>query len=137
MHTYRRHIATLFLLFASSLVFAQSAQDELVAQGKARYINDCAACHGADAQGSGPAAGELRTPPADLTQLARDNDGEFPTEYVQRVIDGRGLQTLAHGDIEMPVWGNQYRSSLNAYSERRIQQRIAALVAYLRTIQEM
>jgi hypothetical protein len=35
----------------------------------------------------------------------------------------------------MPVWGNQYRSSLLALSEERVQRKINALVTYLQSIQ--
>jgi mono/diheme cytochrome c family protein len=35
----------------------------------------CAVCHGLDAKGSGPAAPALKMEPADLTTLAKENQG--------------------------------------------------------------
>jgi mono/diheme cytochrome c family protein len=135
MKTSSQRCLTLLLFVTSNALSAQATDAALLAQGKARFMSDCASCHGASATGDGPAAGALRTPPADLTVLARNNGGEYPAEYVKRVVDGRGFQTLAHGNVEMPVWGNQYGRSLLAYSEQRVQQRIQALVTYLRSIQ--
>jgi len=103
--------------------------------GAVRYRNDCAACHGLSGNGAGPVAGALTTPPGDLTGLARRNDGEFPADYVRTVIDGRSFDALAHGNLEMPVWGDEYRRSLSALGEARIKQRIDELIEYLRTIQ--
>ena len=42
--------------------------------------------------------------PADLTQLAKHNDGQFPFWTVYRVIDGRE-EVKAHGSRAMPIWG--------------------------------
>jgi mono/diheme cytochrome c family protein len=75
--------------------------------GEAEFLNSCAACHGEDGRGRGPIAGDLLTPPADLTVLARDNAGAFPYYRVFAVIDGRYL-VAGHGGREMPVWGRQF-----------------------------
>lgn len=125
------------LLGALCLPAAQAADAnaDAVRLGKIRFRNDCAACHGMDGKGNGPAATSLRQAPSDLTGLAARNDGQFPEDYVRKVIDGREFQALAHGSVDMPVWGSQYRRSLAGLSEKRVQERIAALVAYLRTIQ--
>lgn len=127
-------LAALALLFAGGAQADKAAQDPL-AEGQSRYMKDCAACHGATGAGDGPAAGALRKAPSDLTHLAARNDGEFPTDYVRRVVDGRDFQQLAHGSVEMPVWGNQYRSALLALSEERVERKINALVTYLQSIQ--
>jgi len=72
--------------------------------GKMAYVTNCGSCHGATGKGDGPANEALRTRSPDLTLLARNNDGVFPTEVLYRIIDGR--KTLrAHGNYEMPVWG--------------------------------
>lgn len=36
--------------------------------GRSLYAQHCAACHGSSGEGNGPAAGELATPPRDLTE---------------------------------------------------------------------
>jgi hypothetical protein len=49
--------------------------------------------------------GESRKrPPADLTVLAKRNNGKFPEDYVKKVLM-RDVNLPAHGSAEMPVWG--------------------------------
>ena len=62
----------------------------------------CAACHGVDGRGGGPAASALRTPPPDLTTLARRNGG-FPRELVVAFVEGTDWLSLTHGSGDMPV----------------------------------
>ncbi len=102
--------------------------------GAERYADDCASCHGADARGNGPMTGALTVPPSNLRRLTT-RDGTFPEDYVRRVIDGRDLP-LAHGDVAMPVWGREYSRAAPGQGERLVQERLDALVAYLRSLQE-
>src|ERR1700693_638402 len=75
-----------------------------VPSGKVMYKQYCAACHGADGKGRGPAAASLNTRPADLTTLGKRHNGTFPYDYVAGVLRfGPGLS--AHGSSDMPVWG--------------------------------
>ena len=104
------------------------------ASGKEMYTNQCAACHGADAKGNGPAATALKTAPTDLTQLAKKNDGKFPANHVYSSIVG-DLNVPAHGTAEMPVWGNVYRSMSRGH-EAEVQQRISNLTHYIESLQE-
>jgi mono/diheme cytochrome c family protein len=64
----------------------------------------CAACHGSDANGSGPMASTLKTKPANLTLLAKNNGGQFPSARVRRTITGDDV-LASHGSREMPIWG--------------------------------
>ena len=50
-----------------------------IVHGQALFMQNCAACHGADGEGKGPAAAGLRIKPADLTQphLWEHSDGEM------------------------------------------------------------
>ncbi len=109
--------------------------DDLIEQGRERYMNDCGGCHGADARGGGAVAAALKMPPSDLTVLSRDNAGQFPEEYVRRVVDGRELPPAAHGETSMPVWGSHYKRALPGYSEAIVREKIDALIAYLVSIQ--
>jgi mono/diheme cytochrome c family protein len=75
--------------------------------GKVEYESSCAACHGADGKGMGPVADALKTKPADLTMLARQNNGVFPFGRIYGVIDGREA-VKSHGVRDMPIWGFRY-----------------------------
>jgi mono/diheme cytochrome c family protein len=75
--------------------------------GRLEYEASCAACHGADGKGTGPVGIVLLTKPADLTTIAKRNNGVFPIARVYEVIDGR-QEVKAHGDRAMPVWGHRY-----------------------------
>jgi mono/diheme cytochrome c family protein len=72
--------------------------------GKDMFLSYGAVCHGKDAQGNGPAAAAMKTPPADLTILANDNGEKYPASHVAAVI--RGQAALAsHGTQDMPDLG--------------------------------
>jgi hypothetical protein len=79
-------------------VFAEDAE-----QGRENFTHYCAACHGVSARGDGPMSAMLMIPPTDLTILAGEHHGTFPTNDVIAKIDGRD-PLLAHGS-EMPVYG--------------------------------
>ena len=98
------------------------------------YRAYCASCHGRDAKGDGPAAGALKVPPADLTALAKKNNGKFPSNHVSAVLSGQG-EVTAHGSQEMPVWGPVF-SRISQGSQPEIQQRISNLTLYLKTLQK-
>lgn len=105
-----------------------------VPSGKTMYKQFCAACHGADGKGRGPATPTLNTRVPDLTTLAKRHDGKFPTDYVTSVLRfGPGFS--AHGSSEMPVWGPLFQY-LENYNEAAVRQRIKNLCDYLETIQE-
>lgn len=109
------------------------AQYTSPASGKDMYMNQCAACHGADAKGNGPAAPAMKTPPTDLTMLAKNNHGKFPASHVYSSIVG-DLNVPAHGSAEMPMWGNVYRSMSSGRSAE-VQQRISNLTEYIKSLQ--
>ena len=95
----------------------------------------CATCHGSDARGNGPVAVALKSPPPDLTRLARRNGGSFPRVRVVQFIAGGGTTLRgAHGSTEMPVWGPIFRA-LDPSDERLVLIRIENIVQYLESIQ--
>ncbi|HLS81344.1 MAG TPA: cytochrome c [Steroidobacter sp.] len=101
------------------------------------YQRLCASCHGVDGRGDGPVAPLIKTGVPDLTRLALRDGGEFPTEDVRRIIDGR-YERPAHGPRDMPVWGWRLydMSSEDGAGERaRVDAMIGRLVEYLRSIQ--
>jgi len=101
--------------------------------GKAMFESYCAVCHGKDAKGGGPASSAMKTPPSDLTLLAKKNGGKFPSAHVAAVL--RGQATLpSHGSQDMPIWGSLF-SSISQGHDTQVQQRITNLVAYVETLQ--
>ena len=96
--------------------------------GQAMFVEYCAVCHGEDAKGAGPAL------PADLTTLAKRNRGSFPSAHVSNVIR-LGGDVVAHGSKDMPMWGPAF-SSLVPHSDAVVQQRIANLTKYIKSLQE-
>lgn len=71
------------------------------------YRLSCASCHGIEGKGDGPVAQYLKIAPADLTQISKNNGGDFPFIRVMEVIDGRGV-VAGHGTRDMPVWGDRF-----------------------------
>jgi len=103
------------------------------ASGRQTYQYYCASCHGLDAKGGGPAAASLKTPPPDLTKLAKGNGGKFPYEYVSGVVRF-GKPISAHGSPDMPVWGPIF--NMVDYNEVAVRKRIRNLCEYLASLQE-
>ena len=93
----------------------------------------CAACHGLDAKGNGPMAATLKTKPANLTVLAKNNGGKFPSARVSRTIMGDVI-LISHGSREMPIWGPIFHQIEDDkdFGEVRLQN----LVKYLESIQQ-
>ena len=102
------------------------------ASGVDMYNSYCAPCHGKDGKGGGPAAASLKIPPADLTQLAKKNNGKFPSDHVAKVL--KSGVAGAHGSTDMPVWGPLF-SQLGGGDDAMVQLRISNLIHYLESIQ--
>ncbi|HSB76449.1 MAG TPA: cytochrome c [Terriglobales bacterium] len=126
-------VALIALAAAAQTIKKVPARYTSPASGKEMYINHCAACHGAEAKGNGPAATALKTAPTDLTTLAKRNNGTFPANHVYSSIVG-DLNVPAHGTPEMPMWGNVY-SSMSRGRSSEVQQRISNLTAYIESLQ--
>jgi mono/diheme cytochrome c family protein len=101
--------------------------------GRDLYGFYCAACHGRDAKGDGPAVPALRTQPADLTTIAVRNQGVFPRKRVEAYVTGEGEMPAAHGSRDMPVWGPIFRSLDPSDARNRV--RIGNIVDYIASIQ--
>ena len=131
--------------------FAAAAQAEDLDIGKSEFQSSCASCHGADAKGKGPVSDQLKIPPPDLTMLAKNNNGVFPTNAVYETI--YGSKTIpAHGTREMPIWGERFNPIVNLphdvdpyywqkagpqqIPEVVVRTRILAVIDYLNRIQQ-
>jgi len=91
-------------------------QQTPVSSGRQMYATYCASCHGASANGDGPAAPALKFPPTDLTTLSKKNGGVFPSDRIVSVLQF-GVEAPAHPDV-------------------LVHQRIANLTDYLKKIQK-
>ena len=108
--------------------------DDAVDRGQDLYRIYCRTCHGDSGRGDGPTATELDVRPPDLTRLASGNGGEFPTERIYDVIDGRS-EIPRHGR-EMPIWGFAFQElDVDVDQERQVRTRIRQLIRYLESIQ--
>ena len=103
------------------------------ASGKEMFTQYCAACHGRDGKGGGPAASALKLPPPDLTALAKHNDAKFPGAHVASTLQF-GSNMPAHGTREMPIWGPLLQS-LKRTDDAQVKQRIANLTDYIKSLQ--
>ena len=132
-----RRSGALAFTMAITLTTAVPAQQrpaaESVESGRALFMTFCASCHGALGRGDGSVAGDLRTPPADLTQLATRNGGVFNAARIHNIVDGRAVR--AHGTMEMPVWGDAFKWR-EGLPEEAIRASIDAIVRYVEWIQE-
>lgn len=102
------------------------------------YQAECAACHGADGRGNGPAARGLDTAPPDLTLIAARNGGVFPRDRVMSTIDG--LDRGAHFSTAMPEFGAGDLGDTVIVEENGlgtpIPMKLLALAEYLESIQQ-
>ena len=94
----------------------------------------CAVCHGSSARGDGPLAQSMSRKPANLTEMAKRNGGQFPSEMAFRTIDGR-QPIRGHGGPDMPVWGDAFARSRDGGDPARVKRMIEHLVGYLESIQ--
>ena len=102
--------------------------------GGEMFNSYCASCHGKDGKGGGPAAAALKFPPANLTQLAKKNNGKFPADRVAKVLRS-GVSGGAHGSTDMPIWGPLF-SQVSGGDQAIVQMRISNLVKYIESLQE-
>ena len=134
-----RNVTGLLLILAAEFGVNGEASADDLHLGVIEYEIACMSCHGVEGRGDGKLAKNLKTAPANLTQITRSNHGEFPAEKIVEIIDGRAI-VAAHGNRDMPVWGDRYRVSVPGKSpdwvEQRVRVQIRALTNYIKSIQE-
>jgi mono/diheme cytochrome c family protein len=133
----RQNLAAVsFAACAALALGATTARAEEVA-GKKLFVQYCGSCHGPDGRGDGVLSGVLKQKPADLTQIAKKNDGKFPAQTVMRFIDGT-TDVRAHGNPDMPVWGEVFKEQMadSPAQQAEIRTTILEITNYIGTIQE-
>ena len=127
----------IFAAGAQVVIKEVPAKDTSPVAGAQMFNEYCAACHGTDARGSGPAAAALKTPPTNLTMLARNHNGKYPELHVMATIRGDANLT-AHGSKNMPVWGNIFREMAGSGIDAQVPEdiRIRNLTRYIETLQQ-
>ena len=113
--------------------FTAIADEGVEQSGKGRFVEHCAVCHGPGAKGDGPFANMMKTKPSDLTQLAKQNKGEFPFGHAYDTIDGRNM-LVAHGTRDMPIWGKELKGA-GLGGETGLRGQLVETLIYLRSIQ--
>ena len=130
----------LFCLSAVLLAVAQKQEQATTSparnpiEGPKIFRYYCAACHGADGRGHGPASGALKHAVSDLTLISQRNGGKFPYEHVKEIIEGKQPGPLAHGDREMPIWGPIFHEVESDQDWGEV--RLDAITKYLESIQQ-
>jgi mono/diheme cytochrome c family protein len=132
-----RKILWLTFIVMLSACASGEAQRRQALSGERIYKVSCAACHGADARGTGPVAPLLTVPVPDLTRIAQRRGGDFPELEIFRIIDGQS-DLAGHGPRHMPVWGYEFFGDDvdDEVAHRRATDKVDRLVAYLRSIQQ-
>ena len=103
-------------------------------EGSALFEAYCAACHGKDGRGDGPATSSLKATIPDLTGISRRNGGKFPRELVQKIVSGEEPGISAHGSSEMPTWGPVFKQI--AWDQDLDRLCIHNLTKYLESLQQ-
>jgi mono/diheme cytochrome c family protein len=101
----------------------------------AAYVKYCGACHGPNGKGDGIIAPLMTPKPTNLTLLAKQHGGEFDALAVYKSVSGAGMPK-AHGDSEMPVWGEELRQEVGGGDPRTAEVTLVKIVNYLRSIQQ-
>lgn len=105
-------------------------------EGRALFVQHCAACHGVFGEGDGPVASVMEVTVPNLRTLRDRAGGEFPRDAVMRYIDGRNVPA-AHGDRLMPVWGETFASASDdpETGDAIARERIAAITDFVEQLQ--
>jgi mono/diheme cytochrome c family protein len=123
------------LLLAPAMAAAQEpAAMKQSVPGAEVYRTYCVACHGDSARGDGPLAASMKRKPANLTEIAKRNGGQFPSDLVFRTIDG-SQPVRGHGGPDMPAWGDALMRSREAGDADSVKKVIQSLVDYLESMQ--
>jgi mono/diheme cytochrome c family protein len=137
MCPHRPALLLLVVFIPAFLLIAAQAEAQVAGvpiKGAEIYENYCAACHGNDGRGHGPASTAMRHTVPDLTRLQRQNKGVFPAEYVRKVVAGDIAGITAQGKREMPVFGPVFHAV--AWDRDLGEVKLDMIVSYVASIQQ-
>ncbi|HEY7673252.1 MAG TPA: cytochrome c [Gammaproteobacteria bacterium] len=130
-----RNVAPVLVVAAALAACAAEPPAPAPPSGAMTFATHCASCHGPQGEGDGPVAATMAVAVPNLRALTERNDGVFPAEAIASYIDGRALPA-AHGTRLMPVWGDVFSATQRLVVDAADpEQRIAAVVDFLREIQ--
>ena len=129
------HLLFLFVLIVVAFPGEKLSAAEAGAAQKL-YLQYCSSCHGKDGRGNGPVASQLKVKVPDLTVLRKNHNRKYPLDYVMSTIDGR-RDVRAHGDREMPVWGEVFREEVAKEKYKELSTLLTAkqIAEYVGTLQ--
>ena len=117
------------------------ALDDELKIGQEIYQQNCALCHGPEGNGDGEIGLLFKLKPKALSQLSKENGGQYPFELVYQTLKAT-KPVQGHGTA-MPVWGSYFRveKALNDPSMANdeamiVVGRLLSLIYYIETLQE-
>ena len=122
------------LAFLLVWVFQPAALGADLDAGKGLFMRHCSPCHGRDGRGNGSVSHYLNTRVPDLTLIKDKNNGVYPLNEVMSVVDGR-REVRAHGEREMPVWGEIFKREQKNPPDRTEPSKIRMIADYIETLQ--
>ena len=123
-------LAAPFAFSDGQSISAKAAEGEV--SGADEFQRYCALCHGRDGRGLGPVSDAMTRPAADLTLIAKRNDGVFPFEKVAETIrHGGGI--AEHTRSRMPAWSKNLSAGSGPAHADAI---VLAVTKYVQSLQE-
>jgi mono/diheme cytochrome c family protein len=100
------------------------------------YRQYCGACHGPRGMGDGVVAPLMDPRPIDLTGIKAIFGGSFPKYLVVLTVDGRDT-VRAHGESQMPVWGEVFAEEFipDPAARAKARGKVMEIVDYIENIQ--
>lgn len=123
-------------VFAAELEVREVDNPRFEREG-AMYRKYCGACHGVRGEGDGVVAPLMDPRPIDLTRIKANFGGPFPKYLVVVSVDGRGT-VRAHGESDMPVWGDVFAEEFlpDPAATARARGKIMEIADYIESIQK-
>jgi hypothetical protein len=128
-------LAALTLMCAGLPAMAQQGRERIIEDGRSDYLDHCAACHGESGKGDGRMARILVIRPTDLTQIAKQHDGNFPFWRIYDVVAGL-VEIPGHETFHMPHFWEKFSGDIGKPGYASPDQRVLQITHYLESVQE-